>query len=292
VTRPKIGIFADCTDLSMPILDLALEAERRGFEGLFLNEHTHLPVDAPRSQFPAGGPTPLRYARFWDPYVALSFVAARTHLEIGPCISLVAEHDPIALAKAAATLDVLSGGRLVLGVGFGWNREEVEDHGHPAKARARVVTESVALMRELWTKEVASFSGEFFRLSPSMAWPKPLQQPGPPVLLGAPASERNFRRIASWADGWIPMGSALLEPVFAEWLAALRQACLQAGRDPCSVRITALLAGRNAVRLEEAAERAAALQVERILVKVDDGPADHVLPWLDRLADPLARILR
>jgi probable F420-dependent oxidoreductase len=204
MTRPKIGIFADCTDVSMPVLNLAVEAERRGFEGLFLNEHTHLPVHAPRSQFPAGGPTPLRYARFWDPYVALSFVAARTSLEIGPCVSLVAEHDPIALAKAAATLDVLSGGRLVLGVGFGWNREEVEDHGHPAKTRARVVTESVALMRELWTKEVASFTGEYFQLSPSMAWPKPLRQPGPPVLLGAPATARNFRRIASWADGWIP----------------------------------------------------------------------------------------
>ncbi len=168
----------------MPVLDLAVEAERRGFEGLFLNEHTHLPVQAPRSQFPAGGPTPLRYARFWDPYVALSFVAARTSLEIGPCVSLVAEHDPIALAKAAATLDVFSGGRLTLGVGFGWNREEVEDHGHPARTRARVVTEAVAPMRELWTKEVASFSGEFFRLSPSMAWPEPRQQPGPPVLLG------------------------------------------------------------------------------------------------------------
>ncbi len=275
----------------MPVLDLAVEAERRGFEGLFLNEHTHLPVQAPRSQFPAGGPTPLRYARFWDPYVALSFVAARTSLEIGPCVSLVAEHDPIALAKAAATLDVLSGGRLMLGVGFGWNREEVEDHGHPARTRARVVTEAVALMRELWTKEVASFSGEFFRLSPSMAWPKPRQQPGPPVLLGAPATERNFRRIASWADGWIPMGSRLLEPVFAEWLTALRQVCREVGRDPSSVRITALLTGRAAVRLEEAAERAATLHVERILVKVDDGPAERVLPWLDRLAEPLARIL-
>jgi probable F420-dependent oxidoreductase len=275
----------------MPILDLAVEAERRGFEGLFLNEHTHLPVDAPRSQYPAGGLTPQRYARFWDPYVALSFVAARTSLEIGPCVSLVAEHDPIALAKAVATLDVLSEGRLVLGVGFGWNREEVEDHGHPAKVRARVATEAVALMRELWAREVASFSGEFFQLSPSMAWPKPMQQPGPPVMLGVPASERNFRRIAAWADGWIPMGSRLLEPQFDEWLAALRAICAQQGRDPSTVRITVLLTGGSALRLEEAAERAVALGVERILVKVDDGPADRVLPWLDRLATPLERIL-
>ncbi len=156
MTRPRIGIFADCTDLSMPILELAEALEERGFEGLFLNEHTHLPVDTPRSQYPAGGPTPERYARFWDPYIALSFVAARTALEVGPCVSLVAEHDPIALAKAVATLDVLSGGRFVLGVGFGWNREEVEDHGHDAKVRARVVEEAVAVMRALWTKEIAS----------------------------------------------------------------------------------------------------------------------------------------
>jgi probable F420-dependent oxidoreductase len=290
LTRPRVGIFADCTDVSMPVVDLAVEAERRGFEGLFLNEHTHLPVHTPRSQFVLGGPTPERYARFWDPYVALSFVAARTALEIGPCVSLVAEHDPIALAKAAATLDVLSGGRLVLGVGFGWNREEFEDHGHPAKVRARVVTESVALMRELWTKDVASFSGEFFQLSPSMSWPKPLQRPGPPVLLGAPASERNFRRIATWADGWIPMGSHLLEPAFAAWLTELRHTCEDSGRDPSSVGITAILIGRDAIRLEEAAELAMDLQVERLLVKVDDGPAGRVLPWLDRLAVPLARI--
>jgi probable F420-dependent oxidoreductase len=291
VTRPKIGIFADCTDQSMPILDLAVEAERRGFEGLFLNEHTHLPVHTPRSHYPAGGPTPQRYARFWDPYVALSFVAARTSLEIGPCVSLIAEHDPIALAKATATLDVLSGGRLVLGVGFGWNREEAEDHGHPAKVRARVVTEAVAVMRELWTNEVASFSGEFFRLSPSMSWPKPAQRPGPPVLLGVPASERNFHRIATWADGWIPMESRLLEPEFDEWLVALRKVCGEHGRDPATVRITALLTGRSASRLEEAAERAVALGIERILVRVNDGSAARVVPWLDRLAAPLARIL-
>ena len=291
MTRPRIGIFADCTDLSMPILELAEALEERGFEGLFLNEHTHLPVDTPRSQYPAGGPTPERYARFWDPYIALSFVAARTALEVGPCVSLVAEHDPIALAKAVATLDVLSGGRFVLGVGFGWNREEVEDHGHDAKVRARVVEEAVAVMRALWTKEIASYDGEFFHLSPSRSWPKPAQQPHPPVLLGVPASERNFRRIANWADGWIPMGSKLMEPVFDGWLEQVARACDEVSRDPATVRITALCTDIGPDQLAAAVERAESLGVERILLKTDDGPAERVLPWLDRLAKPLAPLL-
>lgn len=285
-----IGIFADCADVSMPIIDLAVAAEVRGFEGLFLDEHTHLPVDTPRSSYPAGGPTPERYSRFRDPYIALSFVAARTSLEVGPCVSLLAEHDPIALAKAIATLDVLSGGRFVLGVGFGWNREEVEDHGYPANVRARVVEESVALMTELWTKEVASFDGEFFRLSPSRAWPKPVQRPRPPVLLGAPASERNFRRVVRWADGWIPMGSRLLEPVFEDWLTALRAECEAVDRDPATLRITAICVGPVAERLDEAVDRAADLGIERVLVKVDDGRADTVLSVLDRLARRLEKV--
>ncbi len=139
---PKIGLFADCTDESMPILDLAQALTERGFTGLFLNEHPHMPVEHPRSEFPAGGPIPGRYARFWCPFTALSFVAAQTDLDVGTCISLVGEHDAIALAKSIATLDVLSEGRFVLGVGFGWHREEFEDHGHPAKVRARVVEET------------------------------------------------------------------------------------------------------------------------------------------------------
>src|SRR6478735_5191303 len=164
---PTIGVFADCTDRSMPIVGLAVALEERGFTGIYLNEHPHLPVANERSSFPAGGDIPDRYARFWDPYIALSFVAARTSLDIGTCISLVGEHDAIALAKAIATLDVLSGGRLHVGVGFGWHREEFEDHGLPAEVRAPVVEETVALMKQLWTQDVASYEGTYRQLSPS-----------------------------------------------------------------------------------------------------------------------------
>ncbi len=170
----------------MPIVDLAVALEERGFSGIFLNEHPHMPVEQARSQYPPGGEIPDRYARFWDPYVALSFVAARTGLEIGTCISLVAGHDPIALAKAPATLDVLSGGRLVFGVGFGWHREEFEDHGGPARVRAAVVEETVALVKSLWTEEVATFAGERLRLSRRAdRGPSRPKRPHPPVLLGA-----------------------------------------------------------------------------------------------------------
>ena len=124
-------------------------------------------------------------------------------------MSLIGEHDPLQLAHAVATLDTLSNGRLVLGVGWGWNREEFADHGRPPELRAQVVEEWVRVMRELWTHEVASFEGRFVTLPPSRMWPKPLQRPGPPILLGGPASQRNFDRIARWADGWITMGETI-----------------------------------------------------------------------------------
>ena len=286
----KVGVFADCTDQSMPLLDLARAVEDRGFTGLFLNEHTHVPVDAPRSAYPRGGATPEHYARFWDPYIALSFVAATTGLEIGPCVSLVGEHDAIALAKAIATLDVLSGGRLTVGVGWGWLREEFEDHGYPAKERVAVVTEKVALMKALWTEEVASYDGDYVHLSPSMSWPKPVQRPHPPILIGAPASERNFQRIAAWADGWIPMGTPDLA-TFDRTLAELHGHWEEAGRDPADCRITISLITVELDGLAAAAERAAELGVERVLLRVRDPLGEEVLAQLDQAAKEFARVL-
>jgi len=286
---PKIGVFADCTDYSIPIVDLARAVEERGFTGIFLNEHPHLPVHAPRSQYPGGGETPMRYSHFWDPYVALSFVAASTELDIGTCISLVGEHDPIALAKAVATLDSLSGGRLTLGVGFGWHREEFEDHGHPATVRAKVVEEHVRLMRALWTNDVAGFKGEFVRVSPSWSWPKPAQKPHPPVLLGVRGGQRNFDRMAAWADGWVPMGTpAFRNGVFAGQVAELRAAFDRAGRDPASVRLTVILSRVSPQRLPDLAEQAHTLGAERVLVKVGDGGYEE-LKALDLAAESLSR---
>ena len=281
---PKVAIFADCTDKSMPIIDLAQEAEARGFTGLFLNEHPHMPVHHPRSEFPGGGPIPERYSRFYDPYVALSFVAATTGLEVGTNISLVGEHDPIALAKAVSTLDMLSNGRFILGVGFGWHREEFEDHGHSAKVRAKVVEEHVRLMRELWTNEVGSFEGEFVRVSPSWSWPKPVQRPHPPVLLGVRPSNRNFARIAAWADGWVPMGAPeFSNGEFPAQVHELRAAWRAGGRDPEKLRLQVQLNMAPVPKLAELAERSHELGVERVVVKVTDLPASASLERLDAI---------
>jgi probable F420-dependent oxidoreductase len=284
---PKVGVFPASTDRSMPIVELARAAELRGFRGIFLNEHTHVPVDHPRSRFPAGGEIPERYARFWDPYVALSFVAAQTDLEVGTCISLVAEHDAIALAKQIATLDVMSGGRFVFGVGWGWLREEVEDHGFDARDRVDVVRETVELMRRLWTQDEASYAGRFRRVSASHAWPKPVQDGGPPVLLGAPASERNFQRVARWADGWIPMGSPLLSDEVDAQIQALREAWKRAERDPATLRLTAIQWPAPPEQLRRALGRAGELGFERVVLYMADDPEPEALAILDAAAEAL-----
>jgi probable F420-dependent oxidoreductase len=271
----------------MPIVELARAAEIRGFRGIFLNEHTHVPVDHPRSRFPAGGEIPERYARFWDPYIALSFVAAQTDLEVGTCISLVAEHDAIALAKQIATLDVMSDGRFVFGVGWGWLREEIEDHGVDAKDRVAVVRETVELMRQLWTEEEASYTGRFRRMSPSRAWPKPIQVGGPPVLLGAPASERNFERVAQWADGWIPMGSPLLIDEVDGQIQGLREAWKRAERDPATLRLTAIQWPAPPEQLRSALGRAEELGFERVVLYMADDAEPEALAILDAAAGAL-----
>jgi probable F420-dependent oxidoreductase len=280
VTSPTIGVFADLTDETMPLVEFARAVEERGLCGLFLNEHTHLPVDMPTSQYPPGGPVPDRYARFWDPYIALAFVAATTSLVIGTGVSLIGEHDPIQLAHAIATLDALSGGRLVLGVGWGWNREEFANHGRSPKVRARVVEEWVALMRAFWSEEVAAYAGEFVNVTPSRMWPKPAQRPGPPVLLGAPAGQRTFTRVARWADGWITMGDVLstsdVSALGEAWAAAGR-----AGAPSIAVIHNPLPASPSFV---ETIAEASSLGVERVLYHVFAGDRERMLRRLDRAA--------
>lgn len=278
-----IGIFADLTDTTMPLLDFARAVEDRGFSGLFLNEHTHIPVDIRTSQFPGGDDLPERYARFWDPYIALSFVAATTSLEIGTAVSLIGEHDPIQLAHAIATLDTLSGGRLVLGVGWGWNREEFANHGRSPTVRAHVVEEWVDVMRTFWKQDVASYAGDFVTFTPSRMWPKPVQQPAPPVLLGAPATERTYRRVARFADGWITMGAELAPGD----VTALRTAWREAGRvgEPRITVIYNPLPG--ALPFADTLLQAAELGVERVLYHVFDGDEARMVRRLDRAAASL-----
>ncbi|MBB1246406.1 TIGR03619 family F420-dependent LLM class oxidoreductase [Streptomyces durbertensis] len=202
----RISTSVFLTDETIHPVRLAQELEQRGFGGLYLPEHTHIPVSR-RSPAPGGGPLPREYGRTLDPLTALSAAAAvTTRLVLGTAVSLVAQHDPIVLAKQVATLDWMSGGRFTLGVGLGWNREEALDHGVQWARRRSQVRDHLALMRALWAAEPTAHQGGFCSVEASEAHPKPVRPGGPRVLLGGAADDRLFADVAEHADGWMPIG--------------------------------------------------------------------------------------
>jgi probable F420-dependent oxidoreductase len=227
-----------------------------------------------------------RYQRSLDPYVASAYVAAVTSLEIGTGISLVAQHDAIALAKTIATLEHLAPGRVVLGVGFGYNRHEAEDHGIDFERRTAVVEETVRLMRALWTDDEAAFEGRFRRVSVSWSWPKPASG-RPPVLLGARGTPRNFARVVDWADGWIPMGRGATD--VGPELNELRRRWEDAGRT-AELQVCCWFQPGSRARLVEELERAAALGIQRMQLYLEDRTRDEALPLLDDVAAAVADI--
>jgi probable F420-dependent oxidoreductase len=284
---PKIGVHPTATDRSMPIVELAREAADRGLQSLYLPEHTHIPVGS--ESLPGGGHLDDRYRRTLDPFVASAFVAALTPLEVGTGVSLVAQHDPIALAKACATLDYLSGGRMVLGVGFGWNAAEAHDHQVPWAHRPAVVEETVRLMKAVWTEEEAAFEGKFRRMSSSWSWPKPVRPGGPPVLLGARASKRTIERIVSWADGWLAAGPDLTDPAFADGVALLRAEWRRAGRDG-EPRICSFFRPGTSGEMSAQIRSGSHLRVHGMQVLLEELGRDEVLPILDGLAAAMASV--
>ena len=281
---PGVGVLYRATD-EMPFLDLVRAADERGFTSLVLGEHTHIPVTSAPSNFPgAGDDIPRSYPRLLDPYIALSFVAAQTSLKIATCTSLPAQHDPIALAKALATLDALSGGRLTLGVGYGWNPDELVNHGHEWKHRRAVVREHVELMRALWTETEAEYHGEFANLERSWAWPKPAQ-PSIPVLLGAAGRERALEAIVQWADGWMPGGSITW---ISDRLAELRLRWSEAGRPAAGPTIWVVQDAVDGDKVGGRLERLAALDVEEVVFAFDTVDPTEILPLLDRYEKVIA----
>lgn len=281
---PVVGVHPTATDRSMPVLELARETEARGLGSLYLPEHTHVPVDS--MQITPEWRMGERYQRTLDPYIASAFVAATTSLEVGTAISLVAQHDAIALAKAIATLDHLAPGRLLIGVGLGYNLPEAADHGFPPEDRAVVVEETVRLMRSLWLDEEASFEGKYRHLSPSWAWPKP--SVAPPVLLGAKASKRNVERIVEWTDGWIPMAKTPL--TVGDDLAEVRRRWVDAGRTE-ELQVLGLFHPGPADDMAREVEAGLELGIQRMQVYLEDRTRDEVLPVLDDLGSVVARLL-
>jgi len=229
-----IGALIFPTDLSIRPDRLAIELEQRGFESLWVTEHTHIPTSR-RSPWPGGPELPEEYRRTLDPYVALTAAATVTErLGLGTGISLVAQHDPIVLAKTIASLDLVSNGRFTLGIGVGWNEEEMQDHGVDPKRRRSVARENVLAMRELWTQEEASFDGEHVHFEPTWSWPKPVQDPHPPVVMGGAGGPVTFRHIVEYCDGWMPIHG---RRGIADKLADLRAAADEAGRDIATIEL-------------------------------------------------------
>lgn len=270
----RLGVTMFATDLTMEPHELAREAEDRGFHSLYLPEHTHIPVSRETAPPTGADQLPEEYARTLDPFVALAAAAAVTErIRLGTGVSLPAQRDPIVTAKAVATLDRLSGGRVTLGVGFGWNREEAADHGVPWKRRRAVAREHVLAMRELWTAEEAEFKGEFVDLPRTWSWPKPAAA-RVPVLVGGAAGPTLFAHVAEYGDGWMPIGGAGIR----EALPALRDACAAAGREPVPVVPFGTLPSR------EKLDYYASLGVEEVVLRVPAAGRDEVLPVLDGYA--------
>ena len=246
------GALVFPTDLSIRPDRLATELEARGFESLWVTEHTHIPVSR-RTPWPGGPELPEEYRRTLDPYVALTAAAMVTQrLRLGTGISLVAQHDPLVLAKTVASLDLLSGGRVLFGIGVGWNEEEMEDHGVDPKRRRAVAWEKVLAMRELWTKDEASFDGEFVSFPPAWSWPKPVSTPHPPIIMGGAGGPITFRHVVEFCDGWMPIHG---RRSIIEKLDGLRQAADEAGRDMTTIELGVFGCPPDAKVIDDYADR-------------------------------------
>jgi probable F420-dependent oxidoreductase len=277
VAPVQLGVTMFATDRAMHIADLARAVEERGLRSLYVPEHTHIPTSR-ETPPPTGDPElPEEYLRTLDPFVALTAAAAATtRLRVGTGICLVAERDPIVTAKEVATLDFLSGGRFVFGVGFGWNREEMAQHGVEYRRRRAFVREKVLVMQALWRDDEASFRGEYVHLEPSWAWPKPATRPRPPVLIGGAAGPMLFGHVVEYADGWIPIGGAGLTKALPE----LHRVAEAAGRDPATLRVVPFGTIPDRGKLDHYAS----LGITEVVLQLPSGPAEKVLPVLDGYA--------
>src|SRR5262245_39489010 len=272
-----IGVCIFATDYAIRIDELARAAEDRGFESLWVPEHTHIPTSR-RTPFPGGGQLPREYSHTFDPFVSLMAAAAvTTKLRVGTGICLVIERDTIVTAKEVASLDVLSNGRFELGIGAGWNAEEMENHGTDYKTRFKKLGEQVRAMKEIWTKDEASFHGEHVRFDPIWSWPKPAQKPNPPVLLGGESSH-TLQRVVDVCDGWFPRGRNA--DAIMPGLAELKARAAKAGRDMKTISVSVFGAKPDEATLEQ--YRAAG--VTRAILRLGSEPRDKVLPLLDQYA--------
>jgi probable F420-dependent oxidoreductase len=280
----NFGLFIFPSDTTLQPVAAGRAAEEAGFESLFFPEHSHIPTSRAT---PWGGvadapPLPEWYWRSLDPFVALGAVAATTNrLKLGTGITLVAQRDPIWLAKEVASLDHISGGRVIFGIGYGWNKEELASHGVAYEQRRAVLRERILMMKSLWTEEVASFRGELLRLEPSWAWPKPVQKPHPPIIMGGAAGPKTIADMVEFCDGWMPLGT---RHDLDGKLSTVRQEVEAAGRDPSDFSITAYGVKGTTENVEHLIE----VGVDRIVFNLPQREPAEVLDRIGNLRDLIA----
>jgi probable F420-dependent oxidoreductase len=278
------GLFIFPSDTTLQPVEAGRAAEEAGFESLFFPEHSHIPTSRAT---PWGGvvdapPLPEWYWRSLDPFVALGAVAATTtRLKLGTGITLVAQRDPIWLAKEVASLDHISAGRVIFGIGYGWNKEELASHGVAYQQRRAILRERILLMKSLWTEDVASFQGDLLHLEPSWAWPKPVQRPHPPIIMGGAAGPKTIADMVEFCDGWMPLGT---RHDLDGKLSTVRKAVEAAGRDPSAFSITAY----GAKGANENVEHLIKLGVDRIVFNLPQREPTEVLDRIGILGDLIA----
>ena len=272
----KFGISMFPADYAIHPSELAREVEARGFESLWMPEHTHIPVSR-KTPSPGGGELPDYYWHTHDLFVALTAAAmSTTRLRVASGICLIIERDPITTAKEVASLDSLSGGRFIFGIGGGWNAEEMANHGTDFKKRWKILRERILAMKEIWTKDEAEFHGEFVNFDKIWSYPKPVQKPHPPILMGG-FGPRTFDRVVEFCDGWLPIG---IDPgSMPDKIKELRGKAKDAGRNPDEISITYII---YADPKPEAVEALGKAGIERVVFAVPPGPKDSVLPVLDK----------
>lgn len=273
----RVGVFYFPTDYGIDVRELARAAEERGFESLLFPEHTHIPKSR-RTPYPGGGELPKAYSHTHDPFVALSFAAAVTKkILLGTGICLVPQRDTIVTAKCVASLDQLSNGRFLFGIGGGWNVDEMENHGVNYKTRFKLMRERILAMKALWTQAEPSFHGEMVNFDPVWSYPKPAQKPNPPILLGG-SSDYTLKRVAEFCDGWLPIARPGFDP--KEAVARLRKAAAAAGRDYSTLSISVFAAPADKAALDEYRQAG----IHRAVLAIPDLTRDEIMGVLDKYA--------
>jgi probable F420-dependent oxidoreductase len=273
----KFGVQMFPADYAIPVTELAQAVEAAGFESLWFPEHTHIPTSR-KSPWPGGPELPREYSHTLDQFVALGAAAAVTKtLLLGSGICLVVERDPIQLAKEVASVDHLSGGRLLFGIGGGWNLEEMENHGTDPKTRWKLMRERIMAMKEIWTKDEAEYHGKYVNFDPIWSWPKPVQKPHPPIIVGG-SGAHTLDRVLEYGDGWMPIGGRMTEDLGAK-IGELNARAKAMGRGPIPVSIFG--AAANPATFDELAKAG----VDRAVLGLPPAPAETVLPLIERYAE-------